>query len=128
VIPSSQVQVVQNLEGGIVAAIQAHEGDVVEQGQTLLRIDNVRAASDLRENRQRYLALLGALARLHAEVDDAAISFPPEVVADAPEVAANEHNLYDARRQDLQSELAILRSQAEQREQELTELRTHIDS
>ncbi len=127
VIPSSQVQVVQNLEGGIVAAIQAHEGDVVEQGQTLLRIDNVRAASDLRENRQRYLALLGALARLHAEVDDAAISFPPEVVADAPEVAANEHNLYDARRQDLQSELAILRSQAEQREQELTELRTHID-
>jgi membrane fusion protein, adhesin transport system len=127
VIPSSQVQVVQNLEGGIVAAIEAHEGDVVEQGQVLLRIDNVRAASDLRENRQRYLALLGALARLHAEVEDTAISFPPEVVADAPEVATNERHLYDARQQDLQSELAILRSQAEQREQELTELRTKLD-
>ena len=127
VIPSSQVQVVQNLEGGIVAAIEAHEGDVVDQGQVLLRIDNVRAASDLRENRQRYLALLGALARLHAEVEDTAISFPPEVLADAPEVAANERALYDARQQDLQSELAILRSQADQREQELTELRTHLE-
>ena len=101
VIPSSQVQVVQNLEGGIVAAIQAHEGDVVEQGQILLRIDNVRAASDLRENRQRYLALLGALARLHAEVDDTAI-----VVSargrwrTRPRSRANERDLYDARRQD----------------------------
>ena len=127
VIPSSQVQVVQNLEGGIVAAIEAHEGDVVEQGQVLLRIDNVRAASDLRENRQRYLALLGALARLHAEVEDISIAFPPEVLADAPEVAANERHLYDARQQDLQSELAILRSQAEQRGQELTELKTHLE-
>jgi membrane fusion protein, adhesin transport system len=127
VIPSSQLQVVQNLEGGIVAAIEAHEGDVVEPGQVLLRIDNVRAASDLRENRQRYLALVGALARLHAEVEDTAISFPPAVLADAPEVAANERHLYDARRQDLQSELAILRSQADQRGQELTELRTHLE-
>ena len=51
VIPSRQVQVVQNLEGGIVAAIVVREGEIVEQGQVLLRIDNVRAASDLRENR-----------------------------------------------------------------------------
>ncbi len=127
VIPSSQVQVVQNLEGGIVAAIDVHEGNVVDQGQVLLRIDNVRAASDLRENHKRYLALVGALARLRAEVDQTPIAFPPEVLADAPEVATNERALYDARQADLQSELAILRSQAEQREQELTELRTRID-
>ena len=59
VIPSSQVQVVQNLEGGILAAITVREGAVVEQGQVLLRIDNVKAASDLRENR----AALSHLAR-----------------------------------------------------------------
>src|SRR5688572_27254902 len=55
VIPSRQVQVVQNLVGGILAAIEVREGAVVDQGQVLLRIDNVKAASDLRENRQRYL-------------------------------------------------------------------------
>ena len=126
VIPSSQVQVVQNLEGGIVAAIEVHEGDIVDRDQVLLRIDNVRAASDLRENRKRYLALLGSLARLRAEVEATAISFPPEVPTDAPEVARNERDLYRARQEDLQSELAILRSQAEQRTQELAEQQTRL--
>ena len=67
VIPSRQVQVVQNLEGGIIAAILVREGDVVDEGQVLMRIDNVRAASDYREKRARYLALLAATARLRAE-------------------------------------------------------------
>jgi adhesin transport system membrane fusion protein len=127
VIPSSQVQKVQNLEGGILAAIEVHEGEVVNPGQVLLRIDNLRAASDLRENRKRHLALLGAIGRLRAEVDQTPIAFPPEVVADAAEVVAAQGALYEARQADLQSELAILRSQVEQREQELTELRTRID-
>jgi adhesin transport system membrane fusion protein len=127
VIPSSQVQKVQNLEGGILAAIEVHEGEVVDPGQVLLRIDNLRAASDLRENRKRHLALLGAIGRLRAEVDQTPIAFPPEIVADAPEVVANQRALYEARQADLDSELAILRSQVEQREQELTELKTRID-
>jgi adhesin transport system membrane fusion protein len=126
VIPSSQVQVVQNLEGGIVSQILVHEGEIVERGQVLLRIDNVRAASDLRENRKRYLALLGALARLRAEVDDTDITFAPEVLADAAEVARNERELYDARQEALRSELAILRSQAVQRHQELAELQQRL--
>jgi adhesin transport system membrane fusion protein len=127
VIPSSQVQVVQNLEGGIVAEIPVREGAVVEQGQVLLRIDDVRAASDLRENRQRYLALLGALGRLHAEVEGTEIMLAPEVVSDAPEVAINERALYRARQCALASEIEILRSQATQRRQELAELNTRLE-
>ncbi|HSA80779.1 MAG TPA: HlyD family type I secretion periplasmic adaptor subunit, partial [Geminicoccaceae bacterium] len=127
VIPSSQVQVVQNLEGGIVAAIAVREGEIVDPGQVLLRIENVRAASDLRENRERHLALLGALARLRAEVEGTAVSFPPEVLADARDVATNERALYQARQNALASELEILRAQAEQREQELAELHTRLD-
>ena len=127
VIPSRQEQVVQNLEGGIVAGIAVREGAVVEPGQVLLRIDNVKAASDLRENRQRYLALLGTLARLRAEVENTAISFTPEVLAEARDVAANERALYEARRQALEAEVQILRDQAEQREQELAELKNRRD-
>jgi adhesin transport system membrane fusion protein len=126
VIPSSQVQVVQNLEGGIVSAILVREGEIVERGQVLLRIDNVRAASDLRENRKRHLALLGALARLRAEVGETGIDFAPQVLADAGEVARNERALFDARQQALDSELAILHSQAEQRQQELAELQRRL--
>jgi membrane fusion protein, adhesin transport system len=126
VIPSSQVQVVQNLEGGIVSAILVREGDIVERGEVLLQIDNVRAASDLRENRKRYLALLGALARLRAEVGETEVAFAPEVLADAGEVVRAEGALFDARQQALASELAILDSQAEQREQELAELQRRL--
>jgi membrane fusion protein, adhesin transport system len=126
VIPSSQVQVVQNLEGGIVSAILVRESEIVERGQVLLRIDNVRAASDLRENRKRHLALLGSLARLRAEVGGTGPDFAPEVLADAGEVARAEAALFDARQQALESELAILKSQAEQREQEMTELQRRL--
>jgi membrane fusion protein, adhesin transport system len=122
VIPSRQVQVVQNLEGGIVAELLAREGEIVERGQVLVRIDDLRAASELRESRQRYLALLGALGRLRAEVEDADIAFAPEVLSEAPEVAANERALYHARRDALQSELEVLRSQAAQRAQEMAQL------
>jgi membrane fusion protein, adhesin transport system len=118
--------VVQNLEGGIVSAILVREGEIVERGQVLLRIDNVRAASDLRENRKRHLALLGALARLRAEVGETGIDFGPQVLAGAGEVARNEAALFDARQQALASELAILRSQALQRQQELAELQSSL--
>ena len=84
-----------------------------------MRIDNVGAASELRESRQRHLALLGALGRLRAEVDDTDVVFAPEVLAEAPDVARNERALYHARRDALQSELDVLKSQALQREQEL---------
>jgi adhesin transport system membrane fusion protein len=126
VIPSSQVQVVQNLEGGIVAEILVREGAVVERGQVLVRIDDVLAASHLRESRTRYLALLGALGRLRAEVEETAIAFAPEVLAEAPQVAQDERALYHARKEALQSELEVLRSQATQREQELSELKTGL--
>jgi adhesin transport system membrane fusion protein len=127
VIPSRQVQVVQNLEGGIVAEIAVREGAIVESGEVLVRIDDIRAASSLRESRARHLALLGALSRLRAEVDETELVFPPEVVAEAPVVAANERALFEARRQALESEIGILRSQAAQREQELSELATRLD-
>jgi membrane fusion protein, adhesin transport system len=127
VIPSRQVQVVQNLEGGIVAELLIREGEIVERGQVLVRIDNVGAASELRESRQRHLALLGALGRLRAEVDAPDVAFVPEVLAEAPDVERNERALYRARQDALQSELDVLKIQASQREQELSELATRLD-
>jgi membrane fusion protein, adhesin transport system len=125
VIPSSQVQVVQNLEGGIVAAMLVREGEIVERGQVLLRIDNVRAASDFRESRKRYLALLGSLARLRAEVmGSEQIAFADEVLSEAGEVVSNETALFQARKVALRNEVSVLESQVEQREQELAELRS----
>lgn len=124
VIPSRQTQVVQNLEGGIVADILVREGEIVEPGQVLMRIDNIRAASDFRERRSRHLALLAALARLEAEVEDSEPVFPEEALAEAPGIVSAETRLFNSRQIALRSELEILRQQREQREQELAELQT----
>ncbi len=126
VIPSRQIQVVQNLEGGILAELFVREGQVVEEGQILLRIDNIRAESDYREKRARYLSLMAALARLQAEIEDAKLVFPPEVLAEAREVAEKEAMLFASRQENLEKEVAILRSQALQREHELKELETKL--
>jgi adhesin transport system membrane fusion protein len=126
VIPSSQIQVVQNLEGGIVADLMVREAQIVEAGDILLRIDNVKAASDLRGARQRYLALLGAVARLQAEIEERGIDFPPEVMSEARRVAIDETALFNARQAALQSELEILRNQANQRDQEIAELENRL--
>jgi len=124
VIPSRQTQVVQNLEGGIVAEILVREGEIVETGQPLMRIDNIRAASDFRERRSRYFALEAAVARLEAEVQGTQPNFPEEVRAAAPELVSSEQRLFESRQQTLASEIEILRRQKEQREQELSELRS----
>jgi adhesin transport system membrane fusion protein len=125
VIPSRQIQVVQTLDPGIVEDILVSEGDLVEEGQMLLRIDDTGAASDLGELTARRRALRAQIARLEAEMAGAdEIDFPEDLLAEAPEVAESERSLFQTRRESLQSELSVLRRQAEQREQELEELRS----
>ncbi|MCH8137608.1 MAG: HlyD family type I secretion periplasmic adaptor subunit [Proteobacteria bacterium] len=126
VIPSSQIQVVQNLEGGIIAGISVREGEVVNKGQILVRIDQTQAAAGYRESRAKYLSLLAAVARLKAEVDGTEIAFPGEVLDDAPNVAADELALFASRQSGLKTDLAILRRQEDQRRQELVELRGRL--
>ncbi len=123
VIPSSQTQIVANLEGGIVAAVLVREGDRVEKDQVLLRLDNAAAQAQLGDNRAKYLSFAGQVARLEAELAGKPAVFPPDVLREAPEVARAEQTLMEARRLQLEAQLAILRDQRRQRQQELADLR-----
>ncbi|SDG35493.1 HlyD family type I secretion periplasmic adaptor subunit [Roseospirillum parvum] len=127
VIPSSQIQVVQNLEGGIVKELRIGEGDLVEKDQVLLVLDDTSFSSDLGEIQSNALSLKAKIARLQAEVEDRELSFPPEVTAEAASTAQDERELMQARRQSLESQVSILEGQAAQRRQELAELRGKIE-
>ncbi|MCB1884232.1 MAG: HlyD family type I secretion periplasmic adaptor subunit [Geminicoccaceae bacterium] len=126
IIPSRQTQVVQNLEGGIIAELMVSEGGIVDEGQVLMRLDNVHAASDYREKKARYYALLASIARLEAEIRETAVVFPQEVLSEARNLAESEQDLYNSRQDKLQNDLEILRRQAEQREQEVAELKSKL--
>jgi adhesin transport system membrane fusion protein len=128
VIPSGQIQTVQNLEGGIVSAILVHEGDTVEKNQVLLKIDNTSAASDYHETRARYLSVSAVVSRLEAEVAGKSdVTFSKDVLEEAPEVARREEALFQSRRAGLNAELDILRRQTDQRRQELVELQSKLE-
>lgn len=123
VIPSRQIQVIQNLEGGIVRDLLVREGEIVEEDQILLQLDNIVAASDYRERRARYFALLASQARLRAEIEETAVNFPPQVLVENEDLAESELALFYARQEELDNELELLRRQTEQRQQELLELK-----
>ena len=117
-IPSSRLQKIQNLEGGIVAELFVREGQVVEAGDPLLRLDDTRFASNVGETEADRLALLLRVERLSAEVQEREL-----VVADekAPRQADNEVELFNSRKQQLLDEVAGLEEQLVQRRQELRE-------
>lgn len=127
VIPSRQVQVVQSADGGVIAEILVREGDIVEAGQVLLKIDQTRFMSSLRENRAEYLALLARAARLSALADGAPLSMPAEVLKEDPALAAREQQLYRSRMSELETQQNVARQQISQRQQELAETRAHRD-
>ncbi|MDX1698675.1 MAG: hypothetical protein R3308_10330, partial [Thiohalobacterales bacterium] len=97
VIPSSKVQVVQNLEGGILDRILVREGELVERDQPLLRLDDTRFSSSFRETRLKYLALLAKSARLQAEANKQPLQIPDSVWQEREELARNEVALFESR-------------------------------
>jgi adhesin transport system membrane fusion protein len=120
-IPSSRLQKIQNLEGGIVAELFVREGQIVEVGDPLLRLDDTRFASNVGETEADRLALLLRVERLSAEVQGRELLVSDEVRAKAPGQADNEIELFNSRKQQLLDEVAGLEEQLVQRQQELRE-------
>lgn len=124
IIPSSQVQVVQNLEGGILSEILVKEGDIVDQGQALLRLSDIRFSSSYNETQIKYYELLANTARLSAQVESKELELAPEIVKQHPSIARNAELLFQSEKHQLESNINVLEQQVRQRKQELIELRS----
>jgi len=124
VIPSSQIQVIQNLEGGILSELLVKEGEVVEKDQVLLKIDDTRFASPLRESESQRGALQAKVARLKAEAEHKAFEIPNDIDEQDKAFWKNEQLLFLARQQGLQATVSILDQQRQQKSQEIRELKS----
>ena len=76
VIPASKLQVIQNLEGGIVREVLVREGATVKAGDVLLKIDPTQAGSSLGETKEKIDSFEALIVRLEAEVRGATPQFP----------------------------------------------------
>lgn len=123
VIPSRQLQVVQSLDGGVVTEILVSEGQTVEAGDVLLRLEEVRATSDVRESAAQGFALQARQARLRAVAEDTRF-VPPRASGSAEQrIVDEERRLYESRQNELATSLSINQQQLQQRQQELGEMR-----
>jgi HlyD family type I secretion membrane fusion protein len=114
-----QRRTIQHLEGGIIREILVRDGDRVRQGQVLMRLDDVQAASGLETVAAQRLALLAQDARLVAEQASAPdVSFPAELLTSpdprAVEVITGQRALFAARQAALGGQLRVLESRLDQ--------------
>ncbi len=123
VVPTSQVQVIQSVDGGVVEVLPVREGQVVDAGQLLLRVDPTRFVSNLMESRAAQLALQAKALRLQALTRGEAFQPTPELLKEVPDIVAQELRLYQSRLAGVQAQVSISQTQLIQRQQELNEVR-----
>jgi len=119
-------QVVQHIDGGVVADILVDEGDLVAEGQTLLRLDPADLQSELTITEGQLFELMARRGRLEAERDEVDnITFSQELLQLAqtrPEVAElveGQSRLFEARRESVRREVEQLEKRASQIENQI---------
>jgi membrane fusion protein, adhesin transport system len=112
VIPSRMTQVVQSLEGGIVDEILVQEGAIVQQGQPLIRINDIKFASEFGEIRERRAAMAARVARLEAEAQgQGKVTFPADLLEVTPAAIKTETSVFDQRARKLAQDIDVLAQQ-----------------
>ncbi|WP_343315751.1 HlyD family efflux transporter periplasmic adaptor subunit [Brucella sp. BE17] len=112
VVPTMREQVIQSLEGGILAELDVRQDDIVEPGQILARLDPTKTESNVGESAAKYRAALASSARLQAEVNQTPLTFPVEL-NDYPDLVKAETELYQARKQSLEESLRFIAESVE---------------
>lgn len=128
----SYKKMVQHLEGGIVAEIQARNGDLVNRGDTLLILDDTQASADLETARARFIGLKVREARLIAERDGLeAVPFPSALSRTDPRVEEEldaQISIFQARKAANEGSIEILEQRIEQLQSQLEGMRAMRES
>ena len=112
IIPSTRLQMIQSLEGGIVDSLLVSEGDMVDVGEPLVLLDRTRFYSAYMEGLSQSKALRAAIARLDAEVlNQSTITFPEG---------------FDLNSQEAKSEIALFNARRERKQQTIDSLKREI--
>ncbi len=120
VVSSSRPQIIQNLEGGILAQLNVSEGDTVEPGQMLGRLQGTQYQTAVDDLSDQIAALETRKLRIEAEMRGEAKFFvPEELAARVPDIVASEATLLRARQEDFEARRAGAKAVLEQAAKEL---------
>lgn len=122
VVPTGYVQIVQHLEGGIVSDIMVKEGELVERGDILLRLNGAGAAEDLAKSRAQLRGLKTEQERLQAFLDGRAPDFSQ--TGGLPEDLASQQRFFNTMMDARAKEAEVIRSQISQKQENVRSLET----
>ena len=145
VIPSTQVQIIQSLDGGVLQKLFVQEGMQVKKNQPIASIDDTRFRSDFAEQKQEVDSLRANVIRLRAELSSILIGnntqwqrqieinknipvYPKDLEQNAQLMVARQKEEYSERLDNLINQLAIQEQKIQQREQEVAELNSKIST
>jgi adhesin transport system membrane fusion protein len=128
VIPSTQVQVIQNLEGGIVSEILVSEGESVKKGDILIKIDDTGFVSSFVESQLRYNELQAKSIRLLAESTGTPFNANEAIRKNSPELIKYEESLYLSNKEQLENSVLIYKHRLEQKKDELREAEARLSN
>lgn len=128
VTPSSKVQLIQSLEGGIVREISVQEGQSVKKNDLLAYVENLQYSAEQGEDQHQLWAAQAAITRLDAELAGRTPDFAPELEAKVPDLVAKERSLWLTREKERNDALETAQRQLAQRQQELVEAKARIVS
>ncbi len=126
VVPTSEIQIVQSLEGGVLKELLVHEGEMVKKGQILMKISDVASASEERGGEARKESLLAKKARLEAEANSTPFTLPKDLAEKNPDIARNEQELYKSRQRELENAKSILNNRIESAQSQMSEVSAKI--
>lgn len=125
VVPSGSVKVVEHLEGGSVAEILVREGDEVEAGQLLARLDGAQDNAELRQMQARYVALRLRGERLSAFAENREPDFS-SIGGAHPDLVTDQQKIYANQVESLRTSRSVIQSQISQRRRELRQMRESL--
>ena len=145
VIPSTQMQIIQSLDGGVLQELYVKEGMSVKKGQLLARIDDTRFRSDMAQQNKEVDALRADIIRLQTELTSILVTdvpnwklqiniskqrlkFPDDLNKNSPKLVLYQQEEYLGRLNNLENKVAIQGHQIIQRQQEINDQNSKIET
>ena len=128
VIATSQLQVVSNLEGGVIEAIEVRTGQQVKAGQELVRLDRTATGAELGSGEASANALGMKIARLSAEVAGREPAYPAPADQAASSQLMIERSLHSSRMQELGSLISAGQARVAQANRAVQEAQAAYDA
>ena len=125
VIPSQKLQTLQSLDGGLVQEILVREGQIVEAGEILVKVDPTRFIASVAESYSQFSSLTAEVARLKSLVNDEKLVFPKDL--EDQDLIHRQTRLYESSRAELKEQQEAYQNQIDQKQQEYNEASAAVE-